>query len=94
MIEKVGTDIQSLHLVSGSAVEIRHYPVTVSAENRARGNPATGSEGSREGRSNSPKRKSGDRPDGNLGLIQLRWESWKAFLSVAKTNRTGKPPVE
>jgi hypothetical protein len=25
------------------------------------------------------KRKSGDRPDANLGLIQLRWESWKVF---------------
>jgi hypothetical protein len=30
----------------------------------------------------SSKRKSGDRPDANPGLIQLRWESWKAFLSV------------
>ena len=28
------------------------------------------------------KRESGDRPDANLGFIQLRWESWRAFLSV------------
>jgi len=75
---QICANVELLHLVFGKAVQVRHYPVTVFAENRT-WSLLRPLRLPREGCSDSPKRKSGDRPDANLGLIQLRWESWRAF---------------
>jgi hypothetical protein len=55
------------HLVFGKAVQFRHYPVTVNAERSALCSKPLGIK-SWEGCPISTKRKSGDRPDANLGL--------------------------
>ena len=78
------------HLVYGKPAKIRHCPATVNAENsRSNTTGLTPARAgflriAREGISNSKMRESGDRPDANLGFIQFRWESWRAFPCRSK----------
>jgi hypothetical protein len=84
------------HLVFGKAVRIRHYPVTVSAESRDEFVDATGRLyllGRLFRFDEAQVRRPARCLPGLLcfagclpaapGLIQLRWESWRAFFADA-----------
>jgi hypothetical protein len=62
---------RSKHLVFGKAVRFRHYPVTVSAERSVRCLKPLGHLSLGKALRFSMKRKSGDRPDANLGLFNF-----------------------
>jgi hypothetical protein len=61
----------SKYLVFGKAVRFRHYPVTVSAERSVLCLKPLGHFGLGKAIRFSMKRKSGDRPDANLGLFNF-----------------------
>ena len=56
---------------SGSAVQLRHYPVTVSAESKAGLYAATGRRSSGKVRQAQSMRKSGDRPGSRLSCLSV-----------------------
>ena len=79
---------------SGSAVQLRHYPVTVSAESKAGLYAATGRRSSGKVGQAQSMRKSGDRPGSPLGQNQgayFLWFSIAVFRSRWEDRRERAP---